>query len=416
MSKTVHIIGGGVVGLSSAWYLHQAGYDVTVINNSGPGEACSYGNAGYVSPSHFVPLAAPGMIAKGLAWMFRSDSPFYIHPRLSPDLLRWTWQFYRNSTPAKVKESMPVMRDIMMYSRSLYEELSKTEGFNFDFDPCGLLMLVREKKALQEEIETAEMAHAIGMQADILNPSELAKLDPTVKMDVLGGVHYPSDVQIYPNKFMADMIAALHNKGVHFIQGTVSGFGYSGTHVSEVHLSDGQRIPVSEVVAAAGSRTAILLKHLGFNLLMQDGKGYSVTLPKPGLRPRIPAILHEARVAISPMGEDLRIGGTLEISNHKTGVSIPRVKAILKATSEYYPELSVDLPPTDKIWYGYRPFTPDGMAYIGKSRRFGNLTLAAGHAMLGLSMGTGTGKMVADILTGKKPEIDLKLFNPDRFG
>lgn len=413
----VHIIGGGVIGLCSAWYLREAGFEVTVVNDSKPGEACSFGNAGYLSPSHFVPLAAPGLIAKGLMWMAKADSPFHIHPRLHPDLLRWLWGFYRASTPARVNAAIPVMRDICMLSRALYKDLSQTEGFDFDFDESGLLMLCQEKKAFEEEIETAEIAHSIGMEAVVLDPSQLAQLEPDTRMDVIGGVLYPSDVQIYPNKLMHQLDAELRRRGVRFIDGTgVTGFGLDRNRITSLHLSDGRAVPTDRVVAAAGSRTALLLKKVGVKFLLQDGKGYSVTVDKPAKRPRLPAILHEARVAVSPMGEDLRLGGTLEISNHTPGFSRRRVEAILKAFTAYYPDMHVDMPAPEQVWHGYRPCSPDGLPYIGTSKRYANLTVATGHAMLGLTMGAATGKLVSELLTGRQPSVAMELFRVDRYG
>lgn len=412
----IHIIGGGVVGLCSAWYLRQAGFEVTVIDKGDLSEGCSYGNAGMIVPSHFMPLAAPGVIAQGIRWMFNSKSPFYIKPRLNLELMQWLWQFYRSCTWENVQNAMPILRDFNNLSKELYHNFSQTEGFDFDFEARGLLMLCKNPKILHEEAEVAEQAHILGIEAKPLNSSEVQQLESGIKLDVAGGVFYPGDAHLYSNKFMAQLKTALRNSGVTLLSHKkVNGFITENGKINKILLANNETLDVGHVVLATGSWSAKILKTLGIRLLMQDGKGYSITLQNPDIKPLYPTILVEARVAITPMGEDLRIGGTLEISNLSSKINPSRLAGILESVPKYYPELKPETPPLKEVWHGFRPCTPDGLPYIGRSERFSNLTYATGHAMMGMSLGPATGKLVAEILQNQQPSIPLELFIPERF-
>jgi len=169
------------------------------------------------------------------------------------------------------------------------------------------------------------------------------------------------------------------------------------------------------VVLASGSWTAQLLKKVGIKMLLQDGKGYSLTLKKPLLRPRFPTILAEAKVAITPMGEDLRVGGTLELSGLSNKIDPKRLEGIIASVPAYYRNLEVPFPRSQEVWKGYRPCTPDGLPYLGRSTKLNNLVIATGHGMMGLSLGAATGKIVSQIATRQKPLIDVAAFRPERF-
>ena len=414
---SVHIIGGGIAGLCSAWYLQKAGFEVAVIDKGGLTDGCSFGNAGMIVPSHFIPMAAPGVIAQGIRWMFDSKSPFYIKPRLDLDLAQWLWSFYRSCTRENVQRAMPVLRDYHQLSKALFREFAQTEGFDFDFETKGLLMLCKNPKTLREEAEAAEKAHDLGIETQVLNAAGVQLLEPGIRLEAEGGVFYPGDAHLYSNKFMSQLHAALIRQGVAFHSGkTVEGLVAEKGKVSAIALFGGETLPVEQVVLAAGSWSAKLIRQLGIRLLLQDGKGYSITLEQPPLRPSIPTILMEARVAVTPMGQDLRIGGTLEISNLSSRINTSRLEGILEAVPKYYPDLAPETPALDTVWHGFRPCTPDGLPYMGRSARFSNLIFATGHAMMGLSLGPATGKLVAEIFQDKTPSIGMELFRPERFG
>ena len=410
------IIGGGIIGLFSAYYLNQAGFEVEVIEAGDLSEGCSFGNAGMIVPSHFIPLAAPGVVAKGVRWLFSAKSPLYIRPRLNWELAQWLWRFYRSCTAAKVNEAIPVLKDFQEWSRTLYQELSALEDFDFFYEQKGILMLYRSEKAEKEEAEVAEQAHEIGMEAHLLSADALKQLEPHTPLDVLGGVHYPGDAHLYPNHLMQQLVTYLKERGVSFRTHTrITGFQRDKGRITALMTESGERISTSQVIAAAGSWTGRLLKSLGIQLLLQGGKGYSITLQGNEQNIMTPSILTEAKVAMTPMGSDLRIGGTLEINHFDARIREPRLQGILDAVPKYYPELRVAKPDLSAVWHGFRPCTPDGLPYIGWSDKYDNLMIATGHAMMGLSMGPATGKLVAELVQGKVSFQDQGLFHPGRF-
>jgi D-amino-acid dehydrogenase len=418
----MHIIGGGVIGLCCAWYLREAGYDVTVIDKTAimPSArqvqvGCSFGNAGIIVPSHSIPLASPGAIAQGIRWMFNARSPFFIKPRLDPDLLQWVWRFYRSCSQVHVDAAAPVFRDFHLLSKSLYQEFAKDKRFAFDFEAQGSLMLYRTLKGEHEEKLAAEKARELGLQVSELSPAQIASLNPDMRTNVIGGFHYHDDAHLYPGKFVLQLQHTLEASGVKFLKANlVTGFATTSDRITHVQLRDGSSLEVEDVVLAAGAWSASLAKLVGLRLLIQDGKGYSITITEPVARPTIPTILSEARVAVTPMGTDLRIGGTLEVSNFSTSVNQKRVSAILKAMTEYYPDFPALTPESLNVWHGFRPVSADGLPYIGRTSLYRNLIVAAGHAMLGMSLGPATGLLVSEIAEGKKTSLQVELFRVDR--
>jgi len=412
----VHIIGGGIIGLSSAWYLQEAGIKVTLIDRNELEDGTSHGNAGMLVPSHFVPLAAPGVITQGLRWLLDSKSPFYIKPRLNLDLAQWLWQFYRSCTPQHVARAMPILHAYNEWSKTLYENFAQLPDFDFAFEKKGLLMLFQEEALGKEEAELAEKAHDLGMEAQLLDADAVKALEKGTRVEALGGVYYPGDAHLYPNRFLQQLVKALKNAGVEFITGrSLTDFRAESGQVKSILLDDQTELPVEHLVLAAGSWSAQLLKKLKYRLLLQDGKGYSFTLQEPGERPHIPTILTEAKVAVTPMGKDLRIGGTLEISNLSDRVNTSRLAGIVESMPRYYPDIKVETPALKTVWHGFRPCTPDGLPYMGYPKAYSNLMLATGHAMMGMSMGPASGKLVAQMIMGQATDISVDLFKPDRF-
>ncbi|MFT7273957.1 MAG: D-amino-acid dehydrogenase, partial [Spirosomataceae bacterium] len=215
----IHIIGGGIIGLSTAWYLTEQGCEVTVIDSSDLLDGTSHGNAGMVVPSHFVPMAAPGVITQGLKWLLDAKSPFYVKPRMSLDLLNWTWQFYKSSTNEHVKRASPVLRDFNELSRKLYEEFSFGSSSSFDYEKKGLLMLYQTVHQEKEEKEFAEKAHAIGMNVEILDEQKIKQLEPGISINARGGIYFPDDAHLYPGRFLSGMIQQLKARNVTFLTG-----------------------------------------------------------------------------------------------------------------------------------------------------------------------------------------------------
>lgn len=412
---TIGIIGGGVSGLFSAYYLRRAGHDVTVLENGTFADSCSHGNAGMIVPSHIIPLAAPGMIAKGIRWMFRSTSPFYVKPRLNRDLLQWGWLFHQHATAEHVERAIPVLRDLSLLSKKLYQELATVEKLDFGWKEHGLLMLYRTADNEHEMADEAAVANRAGVEAQMLTGKQVQDLEPDARVTVRGAVYYPGDAHIYPNQLIQALVAQLRQMGVNLLENQhVRDFSVQHGSLREVVTTTGA-YSFDQVVIAAGAWSPDLLHKLGLSLPLQGGKGYSFMLPQPEQAIRVPAIMLEARATATPMNGQLRLAGTLEIAGTDLRVNPNRVRGIVQAVNHYYPDLTVQMPATETVWRGLRPCSPDGLPYIGRVQKLANVTLATGHGMMGVSLGPATGFLVAEAVQGKPTSLPLDPFMPDRF-
>lgn len=410
-SKRMVVIGGGVIGWCSAYSCAKRGHHVTVIERGSGDEGCSFGNAGMIVPSHFIPLAAPGMVALGLKWMWNPESPFWIKPRPSLDLLDWGLRFWRAANDRHVKAASGVLRDLHLASRAEFEELADACGNEFGLVKKGLIMLCKTEHTLEEEAKTAAAANALGVPAEVLDAKQTAALDPDVTMDVRGSVYFPKDCHLSPSAFMRSLRAMAEKLGVRTIGGievTGDQLVTQGRRLVGVKCGD-ELLEADEVVIATGSWSPPLARALGLRLPMQAGKGYSLTLPKPPQLPQLCSILTEARVAVTPMGSSLRVGGTMEIAGNDTSINPRRVNGIVKSMPNYFPAFTSSDYANVKPWVGLRPCSPDGLPYLGRSPRHENVIVATGHSMMGLSLGPVTGRLVSEIASGEKPAIDLSM-------
>ena len=414
MGKSIIIIGGGIVGLCAAYFLQKEGHEVTVIDKSDLSNGASFVNAGYITPSHIIPLAAPGMIFKGIKWMFNSSSPFYIKPRFDMDFFKWSWYFHRASTPAKVEKAIPVIKDINLLSRDLFESIKASgELDDFQLERKGLLMLYKTDAAAEEEIKVAEKAKQLGLEVEFLNKQQLNAIEPNINIDAKGAIHYECDGHMTPTEFMPKMIDFLQNNGVVIkTNEEVLDISVSNGKIQQLVTSKASYV-ADEVVLAAGSWSGQLSKKLDIKLPLQAGKGYRINVERfTGIT--MPAILLEAKVAVTPMKGFTRFAGTMDFSGINATIRKERVKAIANAANSFYPEIEINATEIDKAKSGMRPVSPDGLPYIGRCPDIQNLTFATGHAMMGWSLGPATGKLVAEIIDGGKPSMDISPFAPER--
>lgn len=410
------IIGAGIIGLSSAYYCALRGHEVTVIDREPERrDGCSFGNAGMIVPSHFTPLAAPGMVMLGLKWMWNPESPFWIKPRLDWELARWGFHFWRAATASRVRQAAPLLRDLSLASRAAFQQLASDSKSDFEWTPKGLLVLCRTSKALEEEHKTVRRAHELGLAAELLDDRQTAAIEPDVRMAVAGSVYFPQDCHLSPSSFMKVLQERLNQAGAiwHWGEEVLSIEAQSQTIRTVV--TSRRRIQADEFVVCGGSWSPRLAGGLGLRLPLQAGKGYSLTLSHPRQLPRKCAIFHEARVAVTPMGSTLRIGGTMEIGAVDNHIDLRRVQGIIKAVPNYYPEFVPSDFSNIRPWYGLRPCSPDGLPYLGRPRAYHNLVVATGHAMMGLSLGPITGQLVASLIDHERPSIDISLLAPDRY-
>lgn len=413
MSKKIIIIGGGIIGLCSAYYLQKEGYLVTVIDQSNMDAGASYVNAGYLSPSHIIPLSAPGVMKKGLRWMFNPKSPLYIKPRLDLDFLKWTYAFNKSCNSKHVEKAIPIIKELTLLSQELYDGIRQDENFTFHLEKKGLLMLCQTEKMLEEEIKTANLANAEGLEASEISLQDLKKLEPNVNINIKGATFYKCDSHSTPHEFMTEMLSHLKSVGVQF---------YTNERVEDLQVSNrkitaittqNQTLSADEYVLAAGSWSHLLSKKLGLQLLLQAGKGYSVN-SKQDIGINVPAILAEAKVAVTPMNGFTRFAGTMEIAGINQSINKIRVDSIADAVTRYYPEIALTTEERNAAASGLRPVSPDGLPYIGKSSKCANITIATGHAMMGWSMATATGKLVSEIISKKQMSLPIHHLNPGR--
>ncbi len=416
MPQHVVVAGGGVVGLSVALYAARAGHRVTVVERDGPERfTTSFGNAGLVCPSHVVPLAAPGMVAMGLRYMGNPESPFYIRPRASLDLLRWGYRFWRSGTAAHVERAAPLLRDLNLASRALFKALAD-EADDFGLRLDGGLMLCNTAHGLAEESHAAALARSLGLGAEVVTPDDLRRLEPDVQLEVTGGVFYPDDAWLDPGRFMAALARHAEAAGVTFRWHTTS-TGWQRTNGQLTALqTDAGAVEGDQFVLAGGAWTPTLGRALGLRLPLEAGKGYHLRVEAPPALPRHSYILTEGRVAVTPMGGTVRFAGTMEMAGLDARLNPARVRGIVKAAGAYLPQFGAATFKDAPAWVGHRPCTPDGLPYLGRTQRYPNLIVAAGHAMMGLSLGPITGQLVAELLGRAAPSVSLDLLRPERFG
>ena len=414
-SQRVLIIGGGIIGLCSAWYLSKAGYKVVILDrDSTHRESCSDENAGMIVPSHFIPLAAPGVIGQGLRWMLNPRSPFYLRPRLDLELWRWCWQFFRCSNKANVIKQRQLLADLSLNSRDLI--ISMGEELEVEIVKRGLVMYCRTHEGLEDESAVAEMARLVGIETEICSPERIRELDPDATMDVVGGVWFPQDCHLDPTLLLSALRNSITNRGGEFVHADAIRFNRVGARVHSVEVASGEDFAADHFVIACGAWSPELAREFNLRLPMQGGKGYSMTLEKPAELPRVCSLLKEGRVAVTPMGEKLRVAGTMEICGRDLSVNEQRVQGIIDSFCQFFPAFDSAHFKGLEVWSGLRPCTPDGMPYVGKVPSVDNTIVATGHSMLGLSLGAVSGRLVADQINSSDfLPLDITNLDPARF-
>jgi D-amino-acid dehydrogenase len=313
-----------------------------------------------------------------------------------------------------MERNVPHLNNMLQLSRRLTSEIRDDLGNHFHMKEMGCLMLYKSASTEKHEIEMAQEAAAFNIETRVLSAREVQEMEPEVQVDVKGGVLYPIDAHLHPGDLMKTIYEYLLANGVEFYLNTsITGFEKEGRKVTKV-LTDKGAFEGDEIVVATGSWISSHLKHLGIHLLLQAGKGYSMTFKNISKNLHYPSILVDDRVAMTPMGGDLRMGGTMEISGIGSKMLIKRVVSIYKAAKSYFPDLPVEFPAEDKIWYGLRPLSPDGLPYLGRHSKYDNLVIAGGHAMLGISLAAGSGKLVEEIIRGEKLSMDISAFDVER--
>ena len=413
MKKKVIIVGGGIIGLSCAYYLIEDGHEVVIIEKNSFNSGASIVNAGYIIPSHIIPLASPEVLKKGMKWMLNPNSPFYIKPRLNRDLINWGFNFIKSSNSKHVNRSIRVIKDINELSKELYFELRDSKNIDFEIHEKGLLMAFKTSEAEKEELKTAKIARELEMNVQELSQEQVNSMQPKIKMKIKGAFWYKSDAHLTPQSFMINLKSYLLKKGLKvYNENLVESFNFGSSVINSIKTNKNEIIG-DEFVVAAGAWSENLLKKLRIKLLIQSGKGYSIDFfKKTGIS--YPAILLEDKVAVTPMDGFTRFGGTMEVSGLNTRINFKRVNAIAKSSEKYYDGLKISSHNINNAKCGLRPLSPDGLPFIGRHSLYRNIIIASGHSMMGWSLGPVTGKLVSEIISNKKKSISIEPFNPER--
>ncbi len=413
MKKKIIIVGGGIVGLSTAFFLLKEGHEVLIIEKEKIKEGASFENAGYITPSHIIPLASPGIISKGLRWMLSSSSPFYIKPRINKDLFYWLLKFVKSCNNNHVQRSVNSLKQINEFSRELYQEIYSSKIFDFHLEKKGLLMAFKTLKAERNETKVMSIAKDLGLDVSLISKDQVQSLQPGIEMDIKGAFHYLSDAHSSPWIFMEQLEKYLLENGVKIIRGeNVESFIVNNNKVNSI-LTNSKRYESDYFVLCAGAWSENLMKPLGISLPIQAGKGYCINVEKEtGIS--MPSILIESKVAVTPMIGITRFSGTMEISGINNSIKHNRVLAIASSVSNYYKDFHISKQSQKNVKSALRPLSPDGLPFIGKHSSCKNLIIATGHSMMGWSLGPATGKLVSEIISDKKTSISIDPYRPER--
>ena len=401
----VAVVGGGVIGTLCAYYLQRAGWSVAVLERGEFGVGTSFGNCGFVCPSHVLPLAEPGAVGKTFKSLFARNSPFKIRPRLDPALWSWLLRFVARCNERDMLDAANGIHALLESSMDEYRALIEREAIECEWETRGLLFPYRSRGALDAYDATDRLlADRFGVPARKLGGEEVAALEPALKSGLAGGWYYDDDAHLRPDHLLSALRSLLAERGAEFLTDrAVTGFRSEGGQ-ARAAMTEAGDVEADEFVVAAGALTPRLNRSLGAKVAIQPGKGYSLTMKRPAICPAIPMIFPETRVAVTPFRTGYRLGSTMEFAGYDETLRPERLK-LLKDGAEPY--LREPYPAEDgQEWYGWRPMTTDSLPYIDRSPRLRNVMIAAGHNMLGLSMAPATGKLVAEMLGGEATHID----------
>jgi len=416
MSEPRHvvIVGGGVIGIACAWYLRQAGREVTIVDRGTIGGGCSHGNCGLICPSHILPLAEPGAAREALASLLSPGSAFRVKPRVSPALWSWMWQFWRRCNEDALRASGSAIQPLLRESRRLYEELIAEQRLECEWESRGLLFVYESHKAFEAYSQTNRLlTDEFGEPARRLERDELLASEPALSDRVAGGWYYQHDAHLRPDRLISSWRSVLREQGVEFIEQSA---------LEELECDDSSRVRAAhctsgalegtDFVIATGAWTPQLADILNVRIPGEPGKGYSVTLPRPDICPQTPIIFPERHVAVTPFTSGLRLGSIMEFAGYDESLRPQRLQILRKAANAM---LRSELAAQDtEAWTSFRPMTWDSTPVIGRCPGLSNVYLATGHNMLGLSMAPATGRLVRDIMTGTADPAEVERYRPER--
>jgi D-amino-acid dehydrogenase len=409
----VLILGAGVVGLACAYYLLKAGRSVCVLERDTVGSATSLGNCGTITPSHIPPLAAPGMVLKGMKWMLTPDAPLYVKPTLDPQMILWLLRFAKRCNQKDWRESSLAKMALLHNSRHLLETLIHEEKLVCEFAASGLLNVYQSQAGLENAIKEAKAVREFGLETTILDSEALASDEPALKTGMAGAVLYPGDAHLRPDRYTAELARVVKQLGGEIIeQCEVLEIVTDHEKVQHIKTSRGD-YQAQDYLFALGPWSKNMLKAIDVSLPVQPGKGYSITYTRPSIVPKRPVVLKERSVCVTTWGSGYRLGSTMEFSGYDGSLNRRRLAALERGASEYLHEGVGPLKLEE--WYGWRPMTWDDLPILGLTPKYKNTWLATGHGMLGVSMSAITGHVMADLICQREPIINPAPYRVERF-
>ena len=412
-SADVIVIGGGVIGLSTAFELSKYGVKVVLLDQSEPGKGCSYGNAGWLTPCFGVPLPRPGMLLKSAKWLLDPLSPLYIQPQLNFMFAQWMLRFLRSMRAHQERKSTAALTELCSFSLREFESLESDVNHSFGFTRKGLILLAQnEKESLAAELEMKFMAE-FGIQGKALGSSEIKEMEPAITGKNTGGIFFPDQAHVEPYEVCQAYLKGCIGNGVIIHNSTeVFSFETSQNRIKSIQTTRGS-FSADNIVLATGSWSTSLGRQIGLRLPVLGGKGYSLILEQLPRAPKIPIMIMGKKIAITPRAQGVRLAGTLELVHQDFSITQRRVGASLKGSQE-----CISIPENvkvEEVWRGLRPCTSDGMPIIGFSKNFSNLFINTGHQMTGLKTAPASAVLAKDLLLRKAPQFDPAPFAANRF-
>jgi D-amino-acid dehydrogenase len=415
VAKRVVVIGGGIVGLSSAWALKKSGWEVTVVTNRDFGYGASRVNAGWISPGWADPVPSPGLMRTSMKWMGSSSSPLYIRPRPSPSFLRWTVDFWRHCNAYDYWHGVEALAGLGKCAFDSFDAM-RADGIVFEEHHDGILFVFKTPAGLERELEQfSRFASLNGMrfQGPMVG-DDLREFEPALTEKIHGGIWMTRERSLRPDSIMTGLVNWLTANGVELRSGvTVEGLTIDGNRVTDVVFDRG-RLEIDAVLIAAGAWTPQIARYAKRRIPIQGGKGYSLDYTPAPVEIRHPIEIFDYRHVITPLNGMTRLAGTMEFSGNNAVIRPERVASIVRGTADIIRGWPTDLS-LPAIGSGLRPMSPDGLPIIGLLKDYRNLAVATGHGMMGLTLGPSTGIAIADLLTNDGSRDILKPFDPSRF-
>ena len=408
----VLIIGGGAIGLATALALLDAGRGVRILEAGAVGGGASHGNCGTITPSHAPPLAAPGVVAQALRWMFTPDAPLYLKPRVDPALWHWLLRFAARCNPRDWRQSTQARAALLNDARARLADWVGRYGLQCEFEEEGLVYVFRDPRKFQQYVDESVVLKTFGIATQVFGGTDYEREEPAMLPGVAGAIRFPGDARLRPDRYVAELARVVRERG---------GVIEEQCRVDRLEpTSDGVRLATSqgerkggEAVIALGAWTPAFARRLGIRAPIQPGKGYSITYSRPARVPRHPMVLKDRSVCVTVWGSGFRLGSTMEFSGHDDTLNATRLAALERGAREFLREpVGAEV---HERWCGWRPMTWDDLPLLGRAPGQRKVWIAAGHGMLGISMSTATGQLMADLMTGRPPAFDPSPYRPERF-